>query len=91
MIPQRIERRSHPYQKCALPIKLRNLNYINNNVKKIYKISLKKIQQFKLRFKIFWLKKFLNSNKWYYKSRFINNKGYYERIDIYNVKIAFIK
>ena len=26
MIPQRIERRSHPYQKCALPIKLRNLN-----------------------------------------------------------------
>jgi hypothetical protein len=25
LIPQRIERRSHPYQKCALPIKLRNL------------------------------------------------------------------
>lgn len=28
LIPQRIERRSHPYQKCALPIKLRNLKYI---------------------------------------------------------------
>ena len=35
LIPQRIERRSHPYQKCALPIKLRNLNYINNNVKNV--------------------------------------------------------
>ena len=33
LIPQRIERRSHPYQKCALPIKLRNLNYINNKIK----------------------------------------------------------
>jgi hypothetical protein len=29
LIPQRIERRSHPYQKCALPIKLRNLNLTN--------------------------------------------------------------
>ena len=26
MTPQLIERRSHPYQKWALPIKLRNLN-----------------------------------------------------------------
>ena len=30
MIPQRIERRSHPYQECALPIKLRNLYYTYN-------------------------------------------------------------
>jgi hypothetical protein len=30
LIPQRIERRSHPYQKCALPIKLRNLYILKN-------------------------------------------------------------
>ena len=37
MIPQRIERRSHPYQKCALPIKLRNLNKkIKFNYNKIF-------------------------------------------------------
>ena len=44
MIPQRIERRSHPYQKCALPIKLRNLytkiKYKSiKNIEKYYNFS----------------------------------------------------
>ena len=52
LIPQRIERRSHPYQKCALPIKLRNLNYIIK-INKVLKINILKILQFKVIFFLF--------------------------------------
>jgi hypothetical protein len=42
LIPQRIERRSHPYQKCALPIKLRNLKYISSlKIKPIKRLTIK--------------------------------------------------
>lgn len=42
MIPQRIERRTYPYQKYALPIKLRNLGFYNDY---LYRNSLSLIQE----------------------------------------------
>ena len=42
LIPQRIERRSHPYQKCALPIKLRNLYYRYNILNNLNILNLNK-------------------------------------------------